>query len=384
MSNIVISIICVLMQVGFLILLHDNELINQRIKRRFFTLTILLFFELLLDNLALYYNGASPGWVFPMKIIKAAEFIIAVSLPMFVCSIIVRKNFWTRIRYVFFAIIGVNSILQLASIFFDWMFRIDENAFYHTTFGTWVYTGFLFIGVCLIVFSSFKTYVQNFNRLNAITYIVSFIIAGVVVRAIISNYSIDSLILSIALYMFMIYFSNSFIKIDLLTTLLNQTTYFSRISSINYSTAIIQIDMNNFKHINDTRGHKKGDEILRLVGETIFEVYGDIGYCFRRGGDEFAVILKPRALERMQHVMNSGVYEEIDKYVEKLDKKIERLSPKVGGLLDDGLAQGYGIYYTYADCFQKGEYKEIKEVIDYADQELFEDKKTKKAKRAST
>ena len=52
--------------------------------------------------------------------------------------------------------------------------------------------------------------------------------------------------------------------------------------------------------------------------------------------------------------------------------------------MDDGLAQGYGIYYTYADCFQKGEYKEIKEVIDYADQELFEDKKAKKAKRTST
>ena len=381
MENIILSIICVLMQIGFIIFLNDNELINHRIKKRFVFLTCCLFIELVLDNLALAFDGLSPSWVWPMKLIKASVFSIAMCLPMILCNIIVRKNFWPHIKYFFYVIIGINTICQFSSIFTSLMFTVDENAVYHTTFGTWVYSAFLFIGLCLVVFSSVKTYVQNFNRFNSIFFIMGFIISGFILRVIFRHYVIDSLMLSISLYMFMLFFSNSFIKIDLMTSLLNQTTYFSRLSQINYSTVIIEIDMNNFKYINDTFGHKKGDEVLSKVGEAILEVYGDVGYCFRRGGDEFAVIFKPKVLEKISHISGSNVYDEIKKYINKLDRKIEKVSKKNDGILDAGLSQGYGIYYTYNDCFMKGEYKDIKEVVEIVDEKMFEDKKNKKAKR---
>ena len=378
MENIILSIICVLMQVGFLIFLNDNELLNHRIKKRFVLLTCCLFIELVFDNLALAFDGYSSSWVLPMKIIKAFVFSVAMCLPMIICNIIVRKNFWPRIKYFFYVIIGLNTICQFTSIFTSWMFSVDDNAVYHTTFGTWIYSAFLFIGLCLVVFSSLKTYVQNFNRFNSIIFIMIFIIAGFMLRVIYTHYVLDSLMLSITLYMFMLFFSNSFIKIDLMTALLNQTTYFSRLSQINYSTVIIEIDMNSFKYINDTFGHKKGDEVLSIVGEALLEVYGDIGYCFRRGGDEFAVIFKPRVLEKLSQVNGSSVYDEIIKYIEKLNKKIEKLSKKNNGILDAGLSQGYGIYYTYNDCFMKGEYKDVKEVVEIADERMFDDKKKKK------
>ena len=384
MDNIVISIICVLMQVGFLVLLYDNELINRRIKCRFVLLTCLLFSALLLDNLALQFNGYSTSWVWPMKFIKASVFSIAVCLPMVICNIIVRKNFWNRIKYIFYAMIGINTICQFLSIFTSWMFRIDENAVYHTTFGTWVYSGFLFIGLCLIVFSAIKTYVQNFHRFNSIIYIISFIIVAFILRLLFSHYVIDSLMLSISLYMFMLFFSNSFIKIDKMTSLLNQTTYLSRISQVNYSTVIVEIDMNNFKHINDTYGHKKGDEILGLVGEAILEVYGDVGYCFRRGGDEFAVIFKPGVLDKIAQISNSDIYTEIEKYITRLNNKISRTSRRCRDILDDGLAQGYGIYYTYNDCSDKNEYKEFKEVLDLTEERLYNNKTEMKAKKNNT
>jgi hypothetical protein len=102
MDNIVLSIICVLMHVGFLIFLNDNELLNHRIKNRFILLTAILFLELLLDNLSFAFNGKSPDYVWPMKIIKASVFSLAMCLPMVLCNIIVRKNFWPKIKYIFY------------------------------------------------------------------------------------------------------------------------------------------------------------------------------------------------------------------------------------------------------------------------------------------
>ena len=84
------------MQIGFLIFLNDNETINKRIKGRYTYLTLFLFLELLLDNLALRFNGFSSDWVIPMKLIKATEFTTAMFLPMFLSNIIVRRRFWEK------------------------------------------------------------------------------------------------------------------------------------------------------------------------------------------------------------------------------------------------------------------------------------------------
>ena len=55
-------------------------------------------------------------------------------------------------------------------------------------------------------------------------------------------------------------------------------------------TAVIYIDLDGFKHINDTYGHGAGDSVLRHVGNAISDCLGpnDIGVRF--GGDEFVVI----------------------------------------------------------------------------------------------
>ncbi|MDN4055006.1 EAL domain-containing protein [Massilia sp. YIM B02763] len=59
--------------------------------------------------------------------------------------------------------------------------------------------------------------------------------------------------------------------------------------------ALLLIDLDNFKTVNDTAGHAAGDELLRAVAKTIGDVVGDGGLVGRIGGDEFAVILAPVA-----------------------------------------------------------------------------------------
>lgn len=54
---------------------------------------------------------------------------------------------------------------------------------------------------------------------------------------------------------------------------------------------VCYIDVNDFKKINDTLGHQRGDSVLRSVAAAIVRVARAEDRCFRYGGDEFCVVL---------------------------------------------------------------------------------------------
>jgi diguanylate cyclase (GGDEF)-like protein len=62
--------------------------------------------------------------------------------------------------------------------------------------------------------------------------------------------------------------------------------------------ALIVLDIDHFKRVNDARGHPFGDRLLREVGERLRRALAGIGEAARLGGDEFAVILPGADAER--------------------------------------------------------------------------------------
>jgi diguanylate cyclase (GGDEF)-like protein len=66
--------------------------------------------------------------------------------------------------------------------------------------------------------------------------------------------------------------------------------------------ALLMIDVDRFKRINDTYGHPKGDEILKAVADCLRGGLRPYDVCGRYGGDEFVVLLsgctKEMALRR--------------------------------------------------------------------------------------
>ena len=60
--------------------------------------------------------------------------------------------------------------------------------------------------------------------------------------------------------------------------------------------ALLIIDLDGFKQINDTLGHAAGDAVLRELAERIEETTGGSGMAARMGGDEFAVVMDVGAL----------------------------------------------------------------------------------------
>lgn len=53
--------------------------------------------------------------------------------------------------------------------------------------------------------------------------------------------------------------------------------------------AVMMLDVDDFKSINDVYGHFSGDSVLKATGEMLSEIFG-ADCCFRYGGDEFLVI----------------------------------------------------------------------------------------------
>lgn len=51
------------------------------------------------------------------------------------------------------------------------------------------------------------------------------------------------------------------------------------------------LDLDRFKHVDDTLGHPAGDDLLRQVGERLVGLVGTRDLVFRLGGNEFMVMV---------------------------------------------------------------------------------------------
>ena len=121
--------------------------------------------------------------------------------------------------------------------------------------------------------------------------------------------------------------------------------------------AILFIDLNKFKPINDELGHDAGDQALRFVADQMKESVRDSDTVARVGGDEFVVLL--------ENVAGAGVVETIaNKILVNISKPVEFSS----GPRSMGAAMGIALHP------QHGETRD--ELMKNADQAMYEAKET--------
>jgi diguanylate cyclase (GGDEF)-like protein/PAS domain S-box-containing protein len=94
---------------------------------------------------------------------------------------------------------------------------------------------------------------------------------------------------------------------DELTGLINRHTCLQRLESTLALTAervgplaVLFMDLDRFKEVNDALGHRAGDQVLSLLAQRLRELSSQSQYCARLSGDEFLFVLEPCSVEQAQ------------------------------------------------------------------------------------
>ncbi|MCK5189120.1 MAG: diguanylate cyclase, partial [Methylococcales bacterium] len=87
--------------------------------------------------------------------------------------------------------------------------------------------------------------------------------------------------------------------------------------------AVIIIDLDNFKSINDTMGHEAGDDMLYVISDRLLNVVGGSGIVARLGGDEFVILLNHL---KNRDIANSLMGEIVDKIKQPISIKGKTIS----------------------------------------------------------
>ncbi|WP_269475810.1 putative bifunctional diguanylate cyclase/phosphodiesterase [Aeromonas veronii] len=100
--------------------------------------------------------------------------------------------------------------------------------------------------------------------------------------------------------------------------------------------ALLMIDLDDFKTLNDSLGHEQGDQVLLTIAECLKQVIRGEDMLFRIGGDEFAIITKMVREEEGAVTLAERLMRTIsDQQIEQGGRKIQ-VSASIGIAYDDG------------------------------------------------
>ena len=154
---------------------------------------------------------------------------------------------------------------------------------------------------------------------------------------------------------------------DALTSLANRALFYDRLrqqlaqaSRASSSVAVVNIDMDGLKAINDKLGHRAGDAAIRQVAERITRALRQEDLAARLGGDEFGVIL-------------CGVRDR-----DGVSRQCSSLTSAIGAPFEfEGRALRLGASVGYAICPEDG--SEMEQLLELADQAMYRVKQARKA-----
>jgi len=123
---------------------------------------------------------------------------------------------------------------------------------------------------------------------------------------------------------------------DALTKLYNRRHFFdlankefTRAKRYQLHFSLLIIDLDNFKSINDKRGHLSGDHILQIVASCIRQNSRDVDISGRYGGDEF-VILLPETQSSFAQVFAERLCQMIPQKLEKIEETTISVTLSIG------------------------------------------------------
>ena len=304
--------VLILILLAFTVSLKMTVSLDQTTIRRIFVLIIGIF--LLSIIVFAEFNLVDPV---RQKVLRTVLAAIRYSATPFilaqVISTLIKKENW----FVFIPAI-ILAVLNFLSVFTGVVYTVNDDGTIHRgLLGLWP---FIMVGL----YSSAGIYIlyrRSNKQAEEIIPLVFLCFAyglGLLFPFVLGNdYSqIFCVTIAIALFTYYVFSILQLTRKDSLTGLLNRQAFYADIrSNPEDITALVSLDMNGLKAINDTGGHAAGDEALSTIALCFMRALrrGQSGY--RIGGDEFVIVCRrssrsetDRLVERIRHYISETAY----------------------------------------------------------------------------
>lgn len=285
---------------AFAIALRITVFLDKKIIKRLYALIVSVFLLSLVVFIEFDY-AAYTDYVLLRGILMAIRYSATPFIVAYIIYALVKKQTW----YIFIPSI-ILALINFISIKTGIVFRLRaDNTFTRGILGymPFVVAGlYCFVLVYLLIKRSNKIWVETvpiaFLTLALISELVFPFVFG-------SDFSrIFCSTIAVALFLYYVFEILQQTKKDSLTGLLNRHAYHAD-SSKNPEeiTALISIDMNGLKALNDSMGHAAGDEGLVTLALCFRKALRNRQFGYRVGGDEFVILCRKTSLDEMEQLI---------------------------------------------------------------------------------
>ena len=349
------TIVTVLFLAAGGVLVASNRTVGQSARNVFLFSTVALSCIAAIDWFDYVLAAQLPATRMIHIVSMAFTFMVAPAIPVMIANTIFPER---HVRWVTIVLVA-QALLEVATIFGGFVFWVDESNVYHRGPLYVVYMATYILSAVYLSVQSIRAG-RLYQSANMLSILAILLCMGVGVGIQVWNSSVRTTwtAVAMAVLLYFLFYVEMVLRTDALTKLLNRHSYDEFLKRPPLPCAVVLVDLDNFKYVNDTFGHAYGDECLQVLSGAIRKAYGACGLCYRTGGDEFCVVVT----KRLDEVASMG--EALQDLVAKEQAKDERIP-------------GVSVGYARADegC------ADIKDVINAADEHMYEAKRARKLAR---
>lgn len=331
-SNDILSVVALCFTVYFA---KRNIFINKYKNKIYISASVITIILAILEVTTILIESLSGNkLVIPHRIINIIGFSLSPAVP-FILSFL-RSNKKKGISHDILLAIPLlfNVFMCILSYETGWVFFVNAqnqysrgSLFLLPTIISMFYFVFVIIGVVRNVVE------YEIDDKKVLVLILSIPILGTILQILFKELILIWGSVSISLLLYYIFLRELQFKFDVQTGIKNRSAFEKEMEQYlkdDKNAAIVMLDINNLKIINDKYGHKAGDEAIINTAKAIRESFMDIGKVFRIGGDEFCVICQEASREL------------VDKALYNLDNLLIAINQKCTNKI--AIAYGHAFY----------------------------------------
>ena len=247
-----------------------------------FLLSVVVFAEFYLVDLG--------GYILPRTILMAIRYSATPVIVALVLFTLKKNQKW----HVFIPALLL-IVLDIVSVFTGIVFKLESDG--TLVRGPLGYIPYIIAGLygVILIWSLYRQSNRLYTEIVPIAFLAFAFAGGLILPFVFGpSYShIFCITIAIALYVYYVFSIHQISKKDPLTETLNlQAFYADSDTSPEDITALISIDMNGLKTINDHYGHAAGDKALTVLARCLRDAAGLRQSVYRIGGDEFVILCR--------------------------------------------------------------------------------------------